>query len=331
MITTYRGGTVRFPIYFADEQGKARDLIGPAEYFEWRVMANEGANYTQVYPVAGWQLGDLLLDREGLGEYLVYFTAAAAAVLGQYLLEVRAVGIREYQWKVRFEVVDKEVPSLFRYTHLALLRDFRERGLAVTVLDYRIAMELQRASEYVERYCGRVFSSWKRSMILETDEAGVLRFPSPCCWLQSIKDPKGTELVLSEMKLYSRALRSETGSPSFGEDDRDNSRVEYGWIGKRTRYTVTGVFGYTDPDGSEVGMTPDGIQWAVIQTGFTYLANAVGGSSPLPLDRIIEEKTATQSYKLSDNPEWASQVTAGDTEIARVLNQYRRPMQVGAI
>lgn len=331
MLSSFRGGDVVLPVFFADSRGVARDLVEPSEGFRWRVMANEAGAYSQVFPVAGWVTGDLVLDREGVGEYVVRFTVGMAWAIGQYLVEFEATGIREYKWEIRMEVVASELPALRSGDHLALVRDLRETGVAPAVLDYRVAQAIQRASRQVERYCGRVFSPRKQTMRLYAEMSRVLWFPSPCVWLQSVKTSEGSELDLTEAKFYSRATRSQPGSPSFGEDDRDSSRIEVGGIAKGRAYDVTGVFGYTEPDGSEIGRTPEQLVWAVCSTALTFLSYQSGGPAPVPVDRIIEEKTATQSYKLSDNPEWAQQVTAGDTEIARVLNGFRRPMQIGLV
>lgn len=331
MLSSFPGSEVVIPVYFADSRGVARDLVAPAEGFRWRVMSNEAGLYAQVYPLAGWVTGDLVLDREGVGEYAVRFTVGAAWTVGQYLVEFEAVGVWVYKWEIRMEVLASELPALRAGDHLALVRDMRETGVAPAVLDYRVAQAIQRASRQVERYCGRVFTPRKQTMRLYAEMSRILWFPSPCVWLQSITTSDGSALDLTEAKFYSRATRSQLGSPSFGDDDRDSSRIETGGIAKGRAYDVTGVFGYTEPDGSEIGRTPEQLVWAVGATALTFLSYQSSGPAPVPVDRIIEEKTATQSYKLSDNPDWAAQVTAGDTEIARVLNGFRRPMQIGLV
>lgn len=331
MLSTFPSSEVVIPVYFADARGVARDLVGPAEGFRWRVMSNEGAVYTQVLPPVGWTDGDLVLDREGVGEYVIRFTVDPAWTAGQYLVEFEATGVREYQWFVRFEVTAAELPILRAGDHLALLRDMREYGVAPAVLDYRIAQAVSRASRQIERYCGRVFTPRKQTMKLYAESTGRLWFPSPCSWLQSITTTDGTALDLTDAKFFSRAMRSGSGAPAFGEDDRDTSRVEMSSLVRNRAYDATGVFGYADPDGSETGATPEQITWATCATALTFLSYQSSGPAPIPVDRIIEEKTATQSYKLSDNPDWATQVTAGDTEIARVLNGFRRPMQIGLV
>jgi len=332
MLSTFPGAEVVVPLYFSDSRGVARDLVGPTEWFRWRVMANEAGAYTQVYPPVGWVAGDLSLDREGLGEYAVRFTVGPAWVVGQYLLEVEATGARAYRWEIRFEVVASELPALRNGDHLALVRDMRELGIAPAVANYKIAQALVRASRQVERYCGRIFTPRKMTQRLYVETSGRLWFPSPCVWLQSITAAvDGTVIDLGSANFFSRAVRVPPGAPSYGEDDRDASRVEVGGLARGRAYDVTGVFGYTEPDGSDIGKTPEQLVWAVTATTQTFLSYQSSGPAPVPVDRIIEEKTATQSYKLSDNYDWAQEVTAGDTEIARVLNGFRRPMQIGFV
>lgn len=330
MLSIFQGSGVALSIFFADSQGIARDLAGPDEGFKWRVMYNEGADYSQVFPPLGWVTGDLLLDRVSVGEYVIQFSTGGAWLVGQYLIEIVAKGVRDYSWAIRFEILAADVPALHSGDHLALVRDLRDAGVASTVPDYRAAQLIVRASKQVERYCGRVFTPKKQTMRLYADANGCLWFPSPCVWLQSIS-VDGFNLDLSNARLYSRALRSGSGAPAFGDDDRDTSRIVLSHLKRGGGYDVVGVFGYTEPDGSDIGCTPTQITWAVCATAQTLLSYQAGSSSTIPVDRIIEEKTATQSYKLSDNPEWAMHVTAGDTEIARVLNGFRRPMQIGVV
>lgn len=91
---------------------------------------------------------------------------------------------------------------------------------------------------------------------------------------------------------------------------------------------VEGRFGFTEPDGSQEGMTPPSIRRACILM-------VLGGIHPLAhesaLDarnrwRLVEEKTRDQSYKLAA----ATSLLNIDPEVETILLRYRRPAPLGA-
>jgi hypothetical protein len=155
----------------------------------------------------------------------------------------------------------------------------------------------------------------------------------PICWLQSIKDAEyGTDISLDTLILNSRYLRALHGGPGLGADDRDNCFMSGRTLIRDRSYLVTGVFGYTEADKSEEGKTPEQIRLASINLALKYQASLMGsGSGAIPgfTDRLISEKTATQSYNLSPLDSGSASVIAGDTELYRLLRIYRRPMQGG--
>ncbi len=94
---------------------------------------------------------------------------------------------------------------------------------------------------------------------------------------------------------------------------------------------ATGIWGYTEEDGSPYGRTPLGIRRAcmlLVMRNLPLLGNEDEAADARNRWRVIEEKTRDQSYKL-DRLAAYSEYT-GDPEIDRILMQYRRPAGMGA-
>jgi hypothetical protein len=149
--------------------------------------------------------------------------------------------------------------------------------------------------------------------------------------LQSVATEDGSDIELTTIELNSRYLRGAQGAPGFGSDDRDNCFMKSTAFVKGDYYWIAGVWGYSEADGSEIGKVPEQIRLAAINLGLKYSASLMGsGSGAIPAftDRLIREKTATQEYNLSPIDSGSISMVAGDSELYRILKQYRRPMQM---
>jgi hypothetical protein len=91
-----------------------------------------------------------------------------------------------------------------------------------------------------------------------------------------------------------------------------------------------GVWGYTEPDGTPEGRTPNEIRRACILL-------VLRGVSPLGDDaawdarnrwRLISERTRDQSYQLAPADTFGA--LTGDPEVDRILRRFKRPAGLGA-
>lgn len=94
---------------------------------------------------------------------------------------------------------------------------------------------------------------------------------------------------------------------------------------------ISGLWGYTEPDGTEVGRTPLAIRRATMLLVLRNLPRLGEGdaASAKSAWRILEERTRDQSYKLAPVSS-SSTVFTGDPEIDLTLAMFRCPIQFGA-
>jgi hypothetical protein len=94
--------------------------------------------------------------------------------------------------------------------------------------------------------------------------------------------------------------------------------------------TATGIWGYTEADGSPMGRTPAAIRTVTMQLvlrALPLLTNEEAWESARRRWRLSEERTRDQSYRL--NPPTFSTFITGDPELDLVLLRYRRPQGLG--
>ena len=94
---------------------------------------------------------------------------------------------------------------------------------------------------------------------------------------------------------------------------------------------LSGLWGYTEPDGTPEGRTPPAIRRACMLLVLRWLSplgdeDAAGDARNRW--RIVEERTRDQSYKLA--PVRGSGAFTGDPEIDAILARNRRPLGLGA-
>jgi hypothetical protein len=95
---------------------------------------------------------------------------------------------------------------------------------------------------------------------------------------------------------------------------------------------LTGVFGYTDHDGSPVGATPEPLQDVVAVLAYRALADPTGQDIMLyEPARVRKAKTRDQEIVLATTVSAANASYTGDYRLDMILAQYLRPMYVGAV
>ena len=95
---------------------------------------------------------------------------------------------------------------------------------------------------------------------------------------------------------------------------------------------ITGVFGYTDPDGTPTGGVPAPLQFVVEQLAYRKLADP-SGTDPLLWNpsAIKKAKTRDQEIHFDTLISGANSELTGNARLDSILAQYMRPPYVGAV
>jgi hypothetical protein len=108
--------------------------------------------------------------------------------------------------------------------------------------------------------------------------------------------------------------------------------LDNGWSFPKGAFNVavTGLWGVTEPDGSETGGVPLEIRRACMLLVLRAIYPLAGQDSADARNRwrILEEKTRDQSYRLEGLK--SPGLLTGDPEIDDILLRYRRPAGLGA-
>jgi hypothetical protein len=306
------------------------------------------ATPVQVYPVAPTVRValDLVTDKLATGHYR---TTWAPVDVGTFLhsrgrhritwhWKLTALGT-EYETSEEFDVV-----SAARSWGYALPSDLRDEGLTTTqATDQRLANVIQLSTQMIERYCGRWFEPRTQTFTLDADNQRVLNLPQPIVALTSVLIDT-TAVEIADIEVYNRHLTESLTTP----DDREIPKLEwsledlsYGgawlfspgvWTKGQKIVQVAGVFGYTDPDGSVVGVIPPMIQHAckllVMREFPTMALDADTREDRQQRWRVVGDRTRDQAITMS--PLAAGSIT-GDVTVDRILDSYRRLPRVTAV
>ncbi len=160
-------------------------------------------------------------------------------------------------------------------------------------------------------------------------------------------NPSLTEIDLSGdlVQIYNRHI-----SGNLRPDDRENPRIAF--VHTRVVETVAsglfpaphvfpqgrlnihmeGVFGYTDPDGTSLGKTPDMIRRAtcwLVQREIKLDADACEKFFDQNKFRITSDKEGSTTIRLQDL--WLKGAFTGDPRIDNILMMYKRPPAIGVV
>jgi len=322
----------------------------------------------QVYPPSGRQTVNLADcpggHKVGTGHYVAEWTVDAGEPVGTHVLKwfyKQTLASPEREFQEEFEVLDVATPSTSDgYTTIAVLRAM---GVPSTgpgaKSDAELDLLITQQSRLIDLYTGRWFEP--RSLVLLLDGTGRrgLLLGSPIISISQIRliaTNSSTDLPvdLGDVRIYNRHLDG-----LLDPDDRENPRVEFqeydqrwetlpfggdlGGIFSPTRWPtgtqnveITGVFGYTEADGSPTGQTPGPIATAC---ALMVIRNLAGPLSSDAFDaanawRVTELKTRDQSIKWADPSRLGSRgigAFTGDPQIDTILMAYVRPPQLGAV
>jgi hypothetical protein len=244
--------------------------------------------------------------------------------------------------------------------YYALVADLRDEGFDSTALpDARAIRLIGLASQYVERFTGRRFVAERRSFSLNGKGRTILQIAEPIVAVESITAdvapfrPEDIPFTRDIIRVYNRHLSQRLRQP----DDRNNPKVElyrfahFQWGTGIAPYTfhrlfwpigqqnvhAEGFFGYTDPDGSPAGKTPDLIAQATMML-VARVSGKIGTgerADTTTAGKIASERTRDQSvsrYGLGGaapgNPLLGA--FTGDPEIDTILASFKRPPLAGA-
>lgn len=309
----------------------------------------------QVFPADPAQAHavDLTTDKVGLGHFAAAWTASAGETLGRHMIRwylKLASTSTEWVWTREFEVLagagyGAEIPSSY-----CMLCDLREQGIsAATYSDARVLLLANEASRFVERCTGRHFDP--RALTLTVDGAGgpLLMLDTPIIGIDDIVvlDPWADAVDISDVdyRVYNRHLSKGMLLP----DDRDNPKVEltYGsiemdgdeafiprlrWPKGSQNISITGAFGYTDPDGSPAGCTPREISKVTMMLVYRDLLLLTDADrDERTRGHLVTSMTTRDQQvmmKFGGDVKWACTAFTGDPAIDTIIARYRRPATV---
>lgn len=284
-------------------------------------------------------------NRLSVGRYFAPLTVGEDWDLGSYqVVWYYDLGAGEVEVKDTLIVTDEVFgPPLWYVT----VQDMYDAGLdpdAFTVPQVRAA--IRRAHEFVEWATGRRFVPTYKRVVIDGRGGPKLRLREPIIAVESIV-PADEFVNYEELARYSSGFHVYNRHIRLGmlqPDDRNNPKIEisYGsrpngpwgrWPDGSQDVSVVGVFGYTDPDGSPYGHTPELIRYITKLLASMYIHPEAGadgeGDSMKSKWKVVEEKTDLQSVRYGHiNPMVVKGAgtpgfLTGDDEIDSILLRYR--------
>mgnify|MGYP001240412518 CR=1 FL=1 len=328
---------------------------------EFQIFENvtDPDNPIQVYPISGRAtvlVDDLcpVGDKVSTGRYVARWTPGLAEPIGTH--EVRwfyklTLASLEQSFREEFEVLPEvTAQSADGYTTVQAMRD--EGVTTGMASDSKLQGLIRVASQMIDRWTGRWFEPRSRTFIVDGPGADTVMLNHPICAISDIQFlssdlDTGGPVELAGVRIYNRHLTQLLLSP----DDRENPRLEWAtdfvqrhcpwpyWPRGNQNIQITGIFGYTDPDGvSPYGSTPVLIEQAckmLVVRLLTPLGNAQAQQDQALANRITKMRTRDQEItwaapSTSGGGGTAGGAMSGDIAIDRILAGYVRPMLLGS-
>lgn len=239
-------------------------------------------------------------------------------------------------------------------SYYATVADVYDAGLdddTYTVKQVRGA--LAKATALLERWTGRSFRAAYKTIRVDGGGGMKLRLREPIIAVErlDVEEEFLQQYFLSEesreVHIYNRHIRLGQVQP----DDRNNPRIDYSYgtrpLGAIGYYPdgaldvkVTGMFGYTEPDGSPLGSTPTIVRDLVVKIALLHVDGAATDEAWSVKNKwkITEERTRDQQVKYGGSGGSTSVYTGpgstafftGDPEIdAAILMLKSGPAMMG--
>lgn len=290
-----------------------------------------------------------------LGSYVIEWTFALTTpqsiALTVFVTEPPLSGVV----RKRFEI-GTVAPIALPVPQYSLLSDARTfLGLTPEVTDAHLQRLIVRASRYVERTTGRVFEPRFAYRRVNGNSSRKLLLGDPVIAVSSVGiDTQPTQtgdlaVELDLLRVYNRHLTEGLLDP----DDREDPMIEFvhsddllgikfipfRGISLRSlafpygvqNVHVRGVFGYTEPDGSPWGETPELIQHVTRLIVARELPK-VGTDAREDAQwrwRVKSEKARDVQIDMVDPRKWGEML--GDPEIDSILASFTRGPRIGAV
>lgn len=209
----------------------------------------------------------------------------------------------------------------------ASVADLRAEGVTeAQASDERLAQLLEEASDYVDHETGWWFEPRVVELTLSGRGTPTLDLPVPPIRIATLAID-GEPLSVERDALV-------VGAPVLARPVEPHLTLRSGVFPRaRDNVVVSGVFGYTEPDGSAEGRTPLAIRRATMQLALRILprlSDASAVSETRDRWRIVEERVRDQTIKWAPIPAQVLATNAADPEIAEILRRYCRPPALGA-
>ena len=229
------------------------------------------------------------------------------------------------------------------------------------------ARAIRRATDLIELYTGRTFSAEYKTLDVDGRGGSVVQTGEVIVGLTDVAftfttfTPADLPIEEGDLRVYNRHIRQSLFEP----DDRQDPRVEFlrttvdrfprsqllgdtdilssnvGFVESQQNVKLRGMWGYTDPDGSPFGKTPELIKEAAMRLVARYIQplwKQLGGAgqSQGAAGPILEEKTLDQSVKFSDvagsGGAGGAYIGAftGDSEVDQILASFMKPPVFGS-
>lgn len=330
------------PVAFSIYMG---EFVTP-DAFDYRVLAADGV--TELVP---WTAATSL----GGGTYEATAYSPSVGAPGRRTIDWRMRPSPSYSgfitWQQAWDTY--RVPSASPV--FALVSDLRDEGVTVTALpDVRARHLLMLASLEVVRFTGRTFGPRYLSSMRDGRGGSILQLEEPIIAVEELVVGADSAIDTTTAPIDRVAYRVYNRHVSEGllqPDDRENPKLEFRGYASLPRVTsyidgarftegqqnvrVSGVFGYTEFDGSPTGGVPPLITRATMLL-VARLSPLIGdpnsGIGDSTSWKVVEEQTRDQRVRFADLGSTAAAKSGtslrgaftGDPEIDTILASYAR-------
>lgn len=296
------------------------------------------------------------VNKVGTGRYAAAW-APGVATVGQYSVRWY-YQLTDTSDELSFDQEFELVATPYASTPYCAVYDIRAEGVTTGMAnDAKVQGWIARAGKYIEHFTQQTFAPAFKTLALDGRESRVLFLGEPIIALGDIAIDYFTvfganSLVIpgETLRVFNRHMRG-----MLSPDDRLNPKLEFVhgndlggvnfsgetnaayslgqliWPRGVKNVQVTGLFGFTEPDGSFVGATPFMIREAAklfVVRMMPQMADASARAEASQRDRIIMETTRDQSVQYATP--WLKGALTGSYEIDSILYQYSRPPMFGA-
>ncbi len=208
----------------------------------------------------------------------------------------------------------------------ASIEDLRAEGVTAAMAnDARLLSLLVEAGALLDRVTGWFFEPRSKTFRLDGRGTPTLELPAP-------------PLQLDEVRIFEAAISMHPddlviiGGPVEPGFDVPRLTLRRAVFPRGSgNVEASGLWGYTEPDGTPLGRTPLAIRRATMLLVLRQLPKLTDADSAAARSawRLLEERTRDQSYRLAARRD-AGVVLTGDPEVDEMIARYRRPAGLGA-